>query len=253
MMSQTRSTRGQENSAQPYIVFTKEDLLTEILIRLPILCIHLFTTVSKQWLQILTYTDFSYRYQKIPNIDPPVGIFANRHTRLCKYEFVSLDPRLESRKSVMNNSFTLGSNEEAHHVNILQSCNWSLCMERLSIHNFAHYCNSIYWNDAFHWLQTEDRQLTLYKFNIDGHDHPIKTTLEIPNGLHQGRNLIQSFDDIEGSYVPMIEQIDILGILHLQSRLFESRGCFASVCRHENDTKEVYYLQMGKGCPVWKD
>ncbi|GJR37462.1 hypothetical protein Tco_1213146 [Tanacetum coccineum] len=98
-----------------------------------------------------------YRCRKIPNIDPPVGIFANRHTRLCKYEFVSLDPRLES------------------------------------------------------------------------------------------------FDDIEeGSYVPMIEQIDILGILYLQSRLFESRGCLLLVCRHDIDSKEFTIYEMGKGCPVWK-
>nr|GEW12882.1 hypothetical protein [Tanacetum cinerariifolium] len=105
---------------------------------------------------------------------------------------------MESRKSIMNNSFTIGSNEEAHHVNILQSCN------------------------------------------------------EIPNGLHYGRNLIQSFDDIEGSYVPIIEQIDILGILHLQSRLFKSRGCLLLVCRHDIDSKEFTIYEMGKGYPVWK-
>ncbi|GJR35639.1 hypothetical protein Tco_1211323 [Tanacetum coccineum] len=61
--------------------------------------------------------------QENPNLDPPAGIFANHHRRLFKYDFVSLDPRLESRKSAMDNSFTLGSNEEADHVKILQSCN----------------------------------------------------------------------------------------------------------------------------------
>ncbi|GJT79545.1 hypothetical protein Tco_1053887 [Tanacetum coccineum] len=123
MMSQTRNTRGPENSSQPHLVFINDDLLTEKLIRLPILCIHLFTTVSKQWLQILTSPDFTDRRRKIPNLDPLAGIFANHHRRLFKYEFGSLDPRLESRKSAMDNSFTLGSNEEAYHVNILQSCN----------------------------------------------------------------------------------------------------------------------------------
>ncbi|GJZ07506.1 hypothetical protein Tco_0541299 [Tanacetum coccineum] len=123
MMSQTRSTRGRENSTQPHLVFTNDDVLPEILIRLPILCIHLFTVVSKQWLQILTSLDFTDRRRKIPILDPLAGIFANHRRRLFKYEFVSLDPRLESRKSAMDNSFTLGSNEEAYHVNILQSCN----------------------------------------------------------------------------------------------------------------------------------
>ncbi|GJV26033.1 hypothetical protein Tco_1378728 [Tanacetum coccineum] len=123
MMSQTRSTRGRENPAQPHLVFTNDNLLTEILIQLPILCTHLFTTVSKQWLQILTSPDFTDRRRKIPNLDPFSGIFANHRRRLFNYEFVSLDPRLESRKSAMDNSFTLGSNEEDYNVNILQSCN----------------------------------------------------------------------------------------------------------------------------------
>nr|GEU36093.1 hypothetical protein [Tanacetum cinerariifolium] len=123
MMSQTRSTRGQENFAQPYLVFTNEDLLTEILIRLPILRIHLFTTISKQWLQIFTSPYFTDRRRKIPILNPPAGIFANHLRSLFECDFMSLDPRLESRKLTIDNSFTLGFNEEAYHVNILQSCN----------------------------------------------------------------------------------------------------------------------------------
>ncbi|GJU26220.1 organelle RRM domain-containing protein 6, chloroplastic-like protein [Tanacetum coccineum] len=121
MMSQTRSTRGRENSAQPHLVFTNDDLLTEILIRLPILCIHLFTTVSKQWLQILTSPRFTDRRRKIPNLDPPAGIFANHLRSLFECDFVSLDSRLNSKKSTMDHSF--GSAEEVDHVRILQSCN----------------------------------------------------------------------------------------------------------------------------------
>ncbi|GJW91753.1 hypothetical protein Tco_0169306 [Tanacetum coccineum] len=311
MMSQTHSTRGRENTEQPHLVFTNDNLLTEILIRLPILCIHLFTTVSKQCLQILTSPDFTDRRRKIPNLDPPAGIFANHRRRLFKCEFVLLDPRLKSRKSAMVNSFTLGSNKEADHVKILQSCNglllcsgsglhafyyvynpstnlfkrlsqpenshddshlhatgvlimafdftksrdykvvqlfacphsdleikvysleisnWSLCREQLIYYNFAHFATSIYWNYAFHWLENKDRQITLYKLNIDDHDHPIITTIEIPNGLHQGRNFLQSFGGREGSYDLMLEQIDIPGILHLQGRLFSHVGvCFLHV------------------------
>ncbi|GKC55015.1 hypothetical protein Tco_1077760 [Tanacetum coccineum] len=63
------------------------------------------------------------RRRKIPNLDLPASIFANHRQRLFKCEFVSLDPRVESRKSAMDNSSTLGSNEEANHVKILQSYN----------------------------------------------------------------------------------------------------------------------------------
>nr|GEY65270.1 hypothetical protein [Tanacetum cinerariifolium] len=48
---------------------------------------------------------------------------SNPNRSLFECDFVSLDLGLESRKSAIDNSFTLGSNEEAYHVNILQSCN----------------------------------------------------------------------------------------------------------------------------------
>ncbi|GJV68423.1 receptor-like serine/threonine-protein kinase SD1-8 [Tanacetum coccineum] len=307
MMSQNRSTYGRENFAQPHLVFTKEDILTEILIRLPILCIHLFTTVSKQWLQILTSPYFTDRCREIPIIDPPAGIFANHVRSLFESNFVSLDPRLESRKSAMDNSFTIGSNKETYHVNILQSCNglllysgwgspafyyiynpssnlfkrlpqpenshdvsilhaigvlrmafdpiksrnWNLCKDRVSYYNFCHFATSIYWNDAFHWLETKDRQLSLYKFHIDDHEHTIITTSENPNGLHHGSNFLQSFGGREGSHDLMFIQIDIPAILHQQRRLFESRGCLHLVSRDDIDSIEFTIYEMVKGCHVW--
>ncbi|GJU69594.1 hypothetical protein Tco_1255853 [Tanacetum coccineum] len=121
MMSQNRSIHARKNSAQPHVVITNNDLLTEILIRLPILCIHLFTTVSKQWLRILSSLDFTPNHSKILNLDPPAGLFVNHLRSLFECDFVSLDSRLDSSKSTMNNSF--GSAEEVDHVRILQSCN----------------------------------------------------------------------------------------------------------------------------------
>nr|GEU37588.1 hypothetical protein [Tanacetum cinerariifolium] len=185
----------------------------------------------------------------IPNLDPPVGIFANHCRMLFKCEFVSLNPRIESRKYAMDNSFTPGSNEEANHVKILQWLASVLCWERLIYYNFAHFATLIYWNDAFYWLENEDRQLTLYKFHTDDHDHPIITTLEISNGLHQGRNFLQSF--VGGSYDLMLEQIDIPGILHMQGILFESRGCLLLVCKDDIDSREFNIYEMMKACSMW--
>nr|GEU81527.1 hypothetical protein [Tanacetum cinerariifolium] len=42
---------------------------------------------------------------------------------LFECDFVSLDSRLQSKKSAMDSSFTLGLTEEANNVKILQSCN----------------------------------------------------------------------------------------------------------------------------------
>ncbi|GJX02643.1 ribonuclease H-like domain-containing protein [Tanacetum coccineum] len=259
-MSQNRSTHARKNYAQPHVVLTNDDLLTEILIRLPILCISLFTTVSKQWLRILTSHDFTRNRRKILNLDPPAGLFVNHLRSLFECDFVSLDSRLDSRKSTMDNSF--GSADEVDHVRILQSCNglllctgsawpifyyvyhpstnlfkrlpqpenshddscfyrsvvlrmafdsrksfdykvmqagrtycdieiqiyssetgnWSLCMDRFNYFSFDHFDSAIYWNDAFHYLEGLKKQLKHYKLNIEDHDHPIMTTLEIPHG-----------------------------------------------------------------------
>ncbi|GJX23259.1 hypothetical protein Tco_0227704 [Tanacetum coccineum] len=59
--------------------------------------------------------------RKIPIIDTPAGIFAHHLTSLFECDFVSLDSRLNSKKSTMDHSF--GSAEEVDHVRILQSCN----------------------------------------------------------------------------------------------------------------------------------
>ncbi|GKC72509.1 hypothetical protein Tco_1118392, partial [Tanacetum coccineum] len=230
-----------------------------------------FMGASSQIIRSVSANNFPRR-KKIPILDPLAGIFANHLRSLFEYDFVSLYPRLKSRKSAMDNSFTLGSNEETYHVKILQSCNGlllmafdptksrdykvvqifaclhagleihvyssktgnlSLCKDWVSYYNFCHFPTSIYWSDAFHWLETEDMQLTLYKFHIDDHGHTIITTLEIPNGFHQGSNFLHSFCAKEGSYDPMFIQIDIPTILHLQRRLFESRGCLLLVSRDD--------------------
>ncbi|GKE22476.1 ribonuclease H-like domain-containing protein [Tanacetum coccineum] len=116
-------THARETYAPPHKVLTNDDLLTEILIQLPILCIHLFTTVSKQWLRILTSPYFTRKRSQITKVDPPVGHFVNHIRSLFKCDFVSLDSRLRLKKSAMDNSFTLGSTKEAKNVKILQSCN----------------------------------------------------------------------------------------------------------------------------------
>ncbi|GJZ71563.1 hypothetical protein Tco_0635414 [Tanacetum coccineum] len=139
MMSQKRNAHARENSAPPHVVLTNDDLLIEILIRLLILCIHLFITVSKQWLIILTSPLFTLNRSQITKVDPPVGLFVNHIRSLFECDFVSLDFRLRSKKSAMDNSFTLGSTEEAENVKILQSCNGLLLCSDCSLDNSPYY------------------------------------------------------------------------------------------------------------------
>ncbi|GJU95973.1 hypothetical protein Tco_1320729 [Tanacetum coccineum] len=245
MMSQTRNTRGRENFAQPHLIFTNDDLLTKILIRLPILCIHLFTTVSKQWLQILTSHHFTDRRRKIPILDPPACIFANHLRSLFEYDFVSLDPRLESRKSAMDNSFTLGSNEKTYHVNILQSCNGLRVVVggRLLFITMA-------------FDPTKSRDYKVVQLFACLHAQLEIQVYSSKTGnwsmcRDRGSNFLQSFGGREGSYDPMFIQIDIHAILHMQRRLFELHGCLLLVSRDDIDSKEFTIYEMVKGCLVW--
>ncbi|GJZ16277.1 hypothetical protein Tco_0551954 [Tanacetum coccineum] len=245
-MTQTCSTCGRENFAQPHLVFTNDDLLTEILIRSPILCIYLFTTVSKQRLQILTSPDFTNRCKKIPNLDPPVGIFNNHHRRLFKCEFVSLDPRLESRKSTMDNSFTFGSNEEADHVKILQSCNGLLLCSGSGLLAFYYV-----YNPSINLFKRLPQPKTSHD---DSHLHAtgvLRMTFDPTKSCDY--KVVQLFACIHSDLEIQVYSLetDIPGILHLQGRLFESRGCLLLACRDDIDSREFTIYEMVKGCFVW--
>ncbi|GJQ97114.1 receptor-like serine/threonine-protein kinase SD1-8 [Tanacetum coccineum] len=327
MMSEEPNTNARETYAPPHKVLTNDDLLTKIFIRLPILCIHLFTCVSKQWLKILKSPAFTLKRSQIRSLDSPAGLFVNHIRSSFDCDFVSLDPRINSRKYTIENSFTLGSTEEADKVKILQSCNglllctgsrrhafdyvynpstnllkilpepdyanvdsnvygcaglrlafdptkspyykvvragrtcsdifiqiycsekgnWSLCNERFNYFFFLHFDSAMYWNNALHWLETENSQLTHYKLNIEYPDHPIITIIQIPQSLQQGRNFFKSY----GNILPMIITIQIPHILHLEGKLFDSRGCLLLVRRDDFGSSEFTIYEMMKGSSVW--
>ncbi|GJR84574.1 hypothetical protein Tco_0155359 [Tanacetum coccineum] len=160
----------------------------------------------------------------IRNLDPPAGLFVNHIRSSFDCDFVSLDSRIKSRKYTIDKSFTLGSTKAADNVNILQSCNGLLlCTE------------------------TKNRQLTHYKLNIKDHEHPIITTIQIPQGLQQGRNFLESY----GIMLPMIMAIQIPYMLHLEGKLFESRRCLLLVRRDYISSSEFTIYGMRKGCSVW--
>nr|GEW35401.1 hypothetical protein [Tanacetum cinerariifolium] len=140
--SQEPNTNARETYAPPHKVLTNDDLLTEIFIRLPILCIHLFTCFSKQLLKILISPAFTLKHSQIRCLDSPAGLFANHIRSSFDCDFVSLDHRINSRKYTIENSFTLGSTEEADKVKILESCNGLLQCTGLPRHAFDYVYNT---------------------------------------------------------------------------------------------------------------
>ncbi|GJT06947.1 zinc knuckle CX2CX4HX4C containing protein [Tanacetum coccineum] len=49
----------------------------------------------------------------------------------------------------------------------------------------------------------------------------------------------------------MLKLMDIPGMLHLEGRLLESRGCLLLVCRDDIGSREFTIYKMMKGCSVW--
>nr|GEY46239.1 hypothetical protein [Tanacetum cinerariifolium] len=221
---------------------------------------------------------------QIRSLDSPAGLFVNHIRSSFDCDFVSLDPIINSRKFTIENSFTLGFTEQADKVKILQFCNALLLCTGSQRHAFDYvyipstklfkillepdYANddsnfygcpglrlafdptkSPYYkvNNALHWLETENSQLTHYKLNIEYHDHPIITTIQIPQSLQQGRNFFKSYSNI----LSMIITIQIPHILHLEGKLFDSSGCLLLVRRDDFRSSEFTIYEMMKGSSVW--
>ncbi|GKA04491.1 hypothetical protein Tco_0683611 [Tanacetum coccineum] len=122
--------------------------------------------------------------------------------------------------------------------------NWSLCMDHFNYFSFDHFDSAIYWNDALHWRETKNRQLMHYKLNIKDHEHPIVTTIQIPQ---RGINFLESY----GYMDPMLILIQIPHLLHLEGKLFESHGCLLLVCRDDIGSSVFTIYKMMIGYSVW--
>ncbi|GJU88642.1 Clp protease regulatory subunit ClpX1, mitochondrial isoform X2, partial [Tanacetum coccineum] len=100
--------------------------------------------------------------------------------------------RIQSRKGIVENSFTLSSTEAVENIKIVQSCNGLLLCIGSGWHACYYAFNpstnlAIYFNGALHWLKLEDimDDLMHLKLNIENHDHPILTSIKIHQGLHR--------------------------------------------------------------------
>ncbi|GJY95493.1 hypothetical protein Tco_0511854 [Tanacetum coccineum] len=74
------------------------------------------------------------------------------------------------------------------------------------------------------------------------------TTIEIPHGLHRGRNFLESFGG--SSDDPILLLMKIPQMLHLKGKIFESCRCLLLVCRDDIGSREFTIYEMMKGCSV---
>nr|GEW75387.1 F-box protein At5g07610-like [Tanacetum cinerariifolium] len=148
-------------------VISNNDIITEILLKLPILSLVLFKSVSKHWYSLIKEANITFR----PNLDPLSGLFLKKisYKNYCEsfsYDFVPLDIRISIyRSSLLATNFTFGPEvpHKSDDVEILDSCNGLLLCRTYSSklyeynpsitnmfkvlpqpNNVTYYCNSIY-------------------------------------------------------------------------------------------------------------
>ncbi|XP_033515734.1 F-box protein At5g07610-like [Nicotiana tomentosiformis] len=116
----------QPTSAQ--IVASIDDLLLEILLRLPITSLLCFKTVSKHWLSRITNPKFSVLCH--PNPNPALGLFLPSTSVLKpKFDYVHFDSQNPTNPPFKKLKFT----KDPFGITILQSCNGLLlcCSNRI--------------------------------------------------------------------------------------------------------------------------
>lgn len=127
-------TYSTKNRLHPSVqaVMSNDDLLIEILLRLPITSLHIFKPVSKRWLSLITDAKFLERRGKIPKVDSPSGLFLPLiGDEYNGYDFLPFDTKV----SVSIQLFT----EVGNKLRIKQSCNGLLlCYMRTTDEFYAY-------------------------------------------------------------------------------------------------------------------
>ncbi|GKA80323.1 hypothetical protein Tco_0786919 [Tanacetum coccineum] len=93
-------------------------------------------------------------------------------------------------------------------------------------------------------LWFKNRKLTRYRLDIEDHEHPIITTIQIPQ---RGMNFLESY----GYMDPMLILMQIPHLFHLKGKLFESCRCLLLVCRYDIGSSEFTIYEMVQGCSFW--
>ncbi|KAJ0099781.1 hypothetical protein Patl1_20710 [Pistacia atlantica] len=106
------------------IIANNDDLLTEMLLCLPLKSLVKFKSVSKHWLSLISNPNFSLRFSLIPQ--PITGLFM-RGLSCKEYYFINLS---SSPSPAPFKYLTLGNNPSDFEITIRQSCNGLLLCSR---------------------------------------------------------------------------------------------------------------------------
>nr|GEV27545.1 hypothetical protein [Tanacetum cinerariifolium] len=239
-------------------VLGNDDLLIEILLRLPVLSLHLFKSVSKQWLSLITSPNFTLSRKKIPKIDPPAGLFIlreaydyERKMYQHEYDFESFNIRIPSKRSVV---FTAGSDAPPCFVRILQSCNGLLlcCIQPYNLY----VCNPTI--KLFKRLLPTNSDVGNVKIAFDPTKSPHYKVIHAKFVCNDddddefgfGYNQIETYSSETGSWSLCVLTKTELS-LFFDGNLLESSGSLLLLSWDDTDYRKFNVLEMKNGCSEW--
>nr|GEV53760.1 hypothetical protein [Tanacetum cinerariifolium] len=248
-------------------VLGNDDLLSEILLRLPVLSLHLFKSVSKQWLSLITSPNFTFSRKNIPKIEPPAGLLIlratyERNTAQLRYDFESFDIQIPSKRST---DFTLGSNAPPGFVRILQ---WFAFMLNVKIAfdptKSPHYkvihvkvaddVNGI----GFGYRQIETYSSETGNWSLCGDRFPGHSFTHFHSAIYWNYALHWL---ISGYYMPshcklkIVNEHPVLTKTELprsfDGKLFESGGSLLLLSKDDINSRKFNVFEMKNGCSEW--
>ncbi|KAK9057423.1 hypothetical protein SSX86_022258 [Deinandra increscens subsp. villosa] len=247
-------------------VVSNDDLLIEILLRLPTSSLRLFKSVSKRWLALITDPNFTLRRRQIPLIDPPSGLmFVKQHALSissyeCAFKFVSLDTkRIPSSPPTATFNLQVGSQK----VEIFQSCNGLfLCRDRNyqlvvcnpSTHRYKTIddppCSNV---PGFHPIgitmafdpSKSPHYKILYRLDVEDPHITVTPTPQTDGGIHWLRYRL----DVEHPHITVTPTppTAVGGV----QKLFESGGCLFLLCTPVGSEMQLHIYEMCKRRLVW--
>ncbi|GJU13268.1 F-box protein-like protein [Tanacetum coccineum] len=260
-----------ESSVQS--VISSNDLLTEILVRLPLLSLVLFKSVSKRWLSLIKDANPTFRR----NPDPVSGLFLDKYSSgkeyndAISYDFVPFDIRIPMifGSSLLSTKFTFGP--EVQHVEIFDSCNGLLLCLTLS-EKFYVYNPSI--SNMFKVLPEPDNVTSFcyssrgdFKMAFDPSKSPYYKVMyaELVDGvyvqIHTYSSETGNWSSDEFFKLDIMNEHPVLtalptplttdGKVHYRYSLFESRGCLLLVDKHNHPSKCFTIFEKGNGYSEW--
>nr|GEU91435.1 hypothetical protein [Tanacetum cinerariifolium] len=161
-----------------HAVVSDDDLLIEILLRLPVLSHLFFKSVSKHWLSLIKRINSTLHWTQNPNLNPPTGLFIRRCESPSLCDFVSLDSRIPSGIHPLPFTFNFRLNSHFRFC-ILEFCNGLLLCKGVNKNNrILEDRRGRYWNRAIHWLDDAKPPVN-FKLDIKN-ENPLLSNIQLP-------------------------------------------------------------------------